>query len=119
MTLRLLPPAAAALACAFAASLAAAQSPTLPTAGPAAAAVSPGSAPAARGAPSPEAQAAEDRVVALVQQKRCGAAHDEAVRSGLTSLAEQIAAACGTRNSAPSPGGKSGGGSGRGRRPPS
>ena len=71
--------------------------------------------PAAPPAPqaSPSAPSLDDRVAALVQAHRCGAARDEAAKGGDQELAREIGDSCGLSPSSSSGKASSGGGSGR------
>lgn len=74
-------------------------------------------APAPAAAPAADDKAAaEDRIMTLVRQGKCGPARTEAVRIGDTSLADQIGAMCGAKSSDPFAKSKGGGGGGGGRR---
>jgi hypothetical protein len=74
--------------------------------------------------PAPHAKEVSDRVVALVQARKCKAAVNEAREGGEESLAQQVSAMCGYKPSsspaksasADAGGGRRGGGGGGGRR---
>ena len=63
-------------------------------------------------------EAAQERIMTLVRQRKCTAAKTEATRVGDLSLADQIETMCGAHSSNPFPthGGGGGGGGGAGRR---